>query len=221
MAAASNASVAAGAALPAIPEIKVSPESITRMRDFLATRSTKGDAGQKLVLLHPGTSKLAIEKGIIKTWDTKNWCELIRLLQADSTCVPILVGGPDDQSIIQEINAIMAPNEPPFISAVGHTKSLADLAALTKLCDLLVCVDSAPMHIAVGTGTPVVAMFGPTDENKLLPKNPCFKALRDPTASTPTLAVRGVQLPPHDVYRSVLDQLKVSTNQENCQELHR
>ena len=42
---------------------------------------------------------------------------------------------------------------------------------MVSLSDMLVCVDSAPMHIGVGTGTKVIAIFGPTDEKKLLPSN--------------------------------------------------
>jgi ADP-heptose:LPS heptosyltransferase len=201
-----------------IPEIDIPADSIARMEDFLRMSDTKGDA--RKVLLHPGTSRLAVEKGIIKTWEINDWIELINKLNADSTMQPILAGGPDDIEIIQSIQANLPPDSK-LISSAGKTKSLADLAALTKLCDVLVCVDSAPMHIAVGAQKPVVAMFGPTDEAKLLPKHPLFKALRAATAYPPTLAVRGVQLPPSTVFQSVKDLLKELTVQENSPALHR
>jgi ADP-heptose:LPS heptosyltransferase len=195
-----------------VPEIHIPAENISRMEDFLRTHDTKGDA--KKILLHPGTSRLAVEKGIIKTWEINDWIALINKLDADPACQPILAGGPDDIEIIQSIQASLPPNSK-LISSAGKTKSLADLAALTKLCDVLVCVDSAPMHIAVGAQKPVVAMFGPTDEAKLLPKNPLFKALRAATASPPTLAVRGVQLPPDTVYQSVKCLLKELKDRES------
>ncbi len=205
-------------ALPGtIPEIDIPADSMTRMEDFLRHSDTKGDA--RKVLLHPGTSRLAVEKGIIKTWEINDWIELINKLNADSTLQPILAGGPDDTEIIQAIQANLPPGSK-LISSAGKTKSLADLAALTKLCDVLVCVDSAPMHIAVGAQKPVVAMFGPTDEAKLLPKHPLFKALRAATAYPPTLAVRGVQLPPSTVFQSVKDLLKELTAQESSLALH-
>ncbi len=205
-------------ALPGtIPEIDIPADSMTRMEDFLRNSDTKGDA--RKVLLHPGTSRLAVEKGIIKTWEINDWIELINKLNADSTLQPILAGGPDDTEIIQSIQANLPPGSK-LISSAGKTKSLADLAALTKLCDVLVCVDSAPMHIAVGAQKPVVAMFGPTDEAKLLPKHPLFKALRAATAYPPTLAVRGVQLPPSTVFQSVKDLLKELTAQESSLALH-
>lgn len=200
-----------------IPEIHIPQESLARMEEFLRTSDTK--SGARKILLHPGTSRLAVEKGIIKTWEINDWIELITRLDRDPDCQPILAGGPDDTEIIKEVQAGLPANTR-LISSAGKTKSLADLAALTKLSDVLVCVDSAPMHIAVGARKPVVAMFGPTDEAKLLPKHPHFVALRAATASQPTLAVRGVQLPPDTVYQSVRCLLTELKDQENSLALH-
>ena len=41
----------------------------------------------------------------------------------------------------------------------------------------VICVDSAPMHVAVGVNTKTYAIFGPTNEEKLLPKNDNFEAI--------------------------------------------
>lgn len=171
------------------------------------------------VLIHPGTSRLAVEKGIIKTWSTENWVELIDKIQTLPDVQVILAGGPDDEAIIKDMSAKLKPS-PRLVSAVGHTKSLADLAALTELCDLLVCVDSAPMHLAVALQKPLVALFGPTDEAKLLPPNKMFKALRDkPMSEFPRQLVDGlgVRLQPDIVFQSVQDQLKELTVQGNYQ----
>jgi len=50
----------------------------------------------------------------------------------------------------------------PAISVAGET-SILQLAALLKRCRLFVGNDNGPMHIAAAVGTPVVALFGPTD----------------------------------------------------------
>ena len=206
-----------------VPRAVLKPESVERMKEFLhrggATISgaTNSSNSKVRVILHPGTSRLAVEKGIIKTWSTQNWLALIGKLQADPEIQTILAGGPDDEAIIKELLAQIKPS-PNLLSAVGQTKSLADLAALIDLCDLMVCVDSAPMHLAVALDKPVVALFGPTDERKLLPAGKKFRALRDrPTSEFPRQLVDGlgVLLQPDIVFQSVMDQLKELKDQEN------
>lgn len=187
-----------------IPKVVVPLDSMQRMQEFLTSNNIVFDTKLRKVLLHPGTSRLAIEKGIIKTWAIENWIALIDKLSADGSIQPILAGGPDDTEIIAAITKDLPPNSR-LISSAGKTKSLADLAALTKVCDLLVCVDSAPMHIGVGLKKRMVAMFGPTDAKKLLPDDPRFKALiaRAFDGTTP-----GVQLSPDVVFQAVMDQLR-------------
>jgi len=49
---------------------------------------------------------------------------------------------------------------------------LPELAALMRQAVLVVGGDSAPLHLAVACGTPVVALFGPTDPARLGPIDP-------------------------------------------------
>jgi len=46
---------------------------------------------------------------------------------------------------------------------LGGATTLRDLAWIYRLAALLVTTDSGPMHLAAAMGTPVVALFGPTD----------------------------------------------------------
>ena len=41
----------------------------------------------------------------------------------------------------------------------------------------MVCVDSAPMHMAIALNTPVVAIFGPTNEKILVPQRENIKVM--------------------------------------------
>jgi len=87
-----------------------------------------------------------------------------------------LLGGPDDEAILKDL-ATYCQTLPPqhqarIINLYGKTKSLLELVAVISLGDVLVSVDSAPLHLALGLKTPVVALFAPTDEKKLVPNVP-------------------------------------------------
>lgn len=171
-----------------VPEVQVPAESLLSMTNFLQQSRLISAQGKKVrLVLHPGTSLLAIKKGIIKTWDACSWVSLIESLLNHADFEIILAGGPDDQATIRQILDLAGAKNlsERLLSAYGVTKTLGDLAALIQLSDLLICVDSAPMHIGVGLGKPLVALFGPTDPNKLLPNDTRFKPLFSRKESLP------------------------------------
>ena len=51
----------------------------------------------------------------------------------------------------------------------GKTKNLKELAELISQAEIFICSDSAPLHIAVALDTKTYAIFGPTDDKKLIP----------------------------------------------------
>ena len=58
-----------------------------------------------------------------------------------------------------------------FVDMFSKTKNIYELAELIKKSEVLLCSDSAPMHIGVATDTKTIAIFGPTDDSVLLPNN--------------------------------------------------
>lgn len=241
-----------------VPKITLKPDSLAAMKAFLEeglkqtqaasqTAVTTDDTRPvKTILIHPGTSQMAVSKGIIKHWSSENWLAFIRLLQNQKD-LPfqtrvILCGGPDDKEVVAGLEKLLKADAAPYISAVGKTKGLADLAALTSLCDVLVCVDSAPMHIGVGLNKNLVALFGPTDPKLLIPNQKNFKVLADrpeyaaanaatanagkspaPASTSGSSATTspprslqdglGVRLHPETVYQSLLDLLREESGQ--------
>lgn len=120
------------------------------------------------ILIHPGVSRISVQKNILKSWPPAYWAELIQKLTMDGHQV-YLVGGPDDKEAVAEICQHLPARLSGFTDLYGQTKNLSQLAALIVASDLLLSVDSSPMHLAVGYQKPLAAMFGPTDEKKLLP----------------------------------------------------
>lgn len=122
---------------------------------------------QNSVLIHPGVSKLSVQKGCIKTVPAETWAKTIDLLVAEGKKV-MLVGGPDDKECIETIlNTVRTQN---FENLYGTTKSLKDLAVLISSAEKFLCSDSAPLHVAVALHTKTYVIFGPTDVNALIPK---------------------------------------------------
>jgi putative inorganic carbon (hco3(-)) transporter len=160
-----------------LPKIQLQPELASL--DWLTKKSNR-----PLILVHPGVSRVSIEKNIYKTWAADRWSHCIQTLcQSADVC---LVGGPDDKEIIEDILKALSSNLEGFQNGYGLTKSLSDLVLALQISDLLLSVDSSPLHLAIALNKPTVAIFGPTDEKKLMPdpaQYPQFQAVTLPDLS--------------------------------------
>lgn len=133
------------------------------------------------VLIHPGVSKMSVQKGMIKTISAEVWAETIELLVKKGKHV-ILAGGPDDAEVIEVIRnntkklSVQRAEEYCAEDGVledfyGKTKSLKDLAVLIGKAEQFICSDSAPLHAGVAMKTKTFVIFGPTDDKKLIPQS--------------------------------------------------
>ncbi|MCD7879611.1 MAG: glycosyltransferase family 9 protein [Candidatus Gastranaerophilales bacterium] len=139
------------------------------------------------VLIHPGVSLISISKNIIKTISAEKWALLIKKLLEKGKKV-YLAGGPDDNKCITQIRENLKDCDlTNFTDMFGKTKNIIELAQLIKKCEVLVCSDSAPMHIGVATQTRTIAIFGPTDEKKLLPESEKYTAIKNESNCRPCL----------------------------------
>ncbi len=121
------------------------------------SRESNG-APPRLVALNPASLRP------IKAWPAAHFAILADELEARGIKT-VFVGGPNDREVVAQIIAAMTHSP---LDAAGKT-NLRQLAALLSRCDLLVSADTGPMHIAAGVGTPVVALFGPTDPRRTGP----------------------------------------------------
>jgi ADP-heptose:LPS heptosyltransferase len=83
----------------------------------------------------------------------------------------------------------------PVIDMRGKT-NLKQLAALLQEVDLLVTNDSGPMHIAAALGTPVVAIFGPTNPKRTGPYGEIHRVIRGSAKCSPCFKKRCI-MPSH------------------------
>jgi lipopolysaccharide heptosyltransferase II len=204
--------------LSPVPEMKIPQDELKWSEDWYKTKNIDLHDGKKTVVVHPGASKISKQKNIIKTWETSKWTDIINRMLNNNIRV-ILAGGPDDKEDIDYIVKNISSSEN-FINAYGDTKNLDQLAALIKKSNLLLCIDSAPMNVCVAIGTPLVAIFGPTNEKKILPEDSRFKAVRVNLDCTPCLWDKRLttcdtlscikHLDVNTVYTQVLSSLNIS-----------
>ena len=106
--------------------------------------------GKPLVLICPaGRHKR-------RSWTEDGYIRLIRELAVFADIG--LIGGKTEQDYLEGINHLSG-NLAVVYSGVFDLKQLA---AFISEADLLISVDTAPLHIAQAVGTPVLALFGPS-----------------------------------------------------------
>jgi heptosyltransferase II len=138
--------------------------------EWTAPRMYPGEAEKrKAEELLPAGKWVAMAPGSIwatKRWPMQKWAELLRAL-SDGGQQCLLMGGPDDQQLCAEIQEVAKS-----LAGAGQSESTADRvldlsgkttlresAAVLERCAVMVSNDSAPMHLGVSAGIPVVAVF--------------------------------------------------------------
>jgi lipopolysaccharide heptosyltransferase II len=144
---------ALGAVRPAEPCF----DFVDRREDRQALEDLLAGAG-----VTPASSWIAMN--VSARWETKRWppqhfAEAAdRLSQAHGLPI-VFIGGQAERPDAQAVISLMRRKA---VDLTGQTP-VGLLPGLLRQADVLVTNDSGPMHIAAAVGTPVVALFGPTD----------------------------------------------------------
>lgn len=154
-----------------MPRIIVTEKEVRESRTLLYQRGYRD--GQKLIGINPGAAY-----GSAKCWPADRYRALAIKLMKETDAKIVFFGDSSTKMIAQDL---------PVIHLAGVT-NLRELACLIQDCDMFVTNDSGPMHMAAAVGTPLVALFGSTDDtltgpygqsesviNKRVACSPCFK----------------------------------------------
>jgi heptosyltransferase I len=93
-----------------------------------------------------------------KRWPPGRFGEVASMLAGRHALLPVVVWGPGEQAIAA---AVVAASNGTAMAA--PPTGIGDLLALAHGARLMVSGDTGPLHLASAVGTPVVALFGPTD----------------------------------------------------------
>ncbi len=120
---------------------------------LLAEEGLDAGSPSPLVMFHPGA------RYWFKAWPAERFATLADRLTDAYGCRVLVGGDVRDRQAADEIRA--RTRSAPAVLA-GRT-TLLQFAAVLKRCSLFVGNDNGPMHMAAALGTPVVALFGPSD----------------------------------------------------------
>lgn len=174
-----------GRMLPAPPRpLLAVPEPV---RAAARARLAGRDAGPR-VGIHVSGGRL------VKQWEPQRFADVAARLVHERGATIVLTGSAADRPMVEGVRARL-PGER-VIDLAGAVDVL-ELAGVLEGLDLLITGDTGPMHIAAAVGTPVVAIFGPSDPVRYAPSGPADRVVRAGLPCSPCNRIR--QPPAHCV----------------------
>jgi heptosyltransferase-2 len=139
------------------------PEAVrSSAREFLVDRGWGGSA--PLVIFAPGAAY-----GTAKRWVPRYVADVASRLVRTRNVTCVMVGSRADSATTRQIlGSLDAAATEQVIDVAGDT-TLEMLAGLLGIAEACVSNDSGAMHLAAAVGTPVIALFGPTNEYETSP----------------------------------------------------
>jgi heptosyltransferase-3 len=140
------------------PQLWLTPEeenSADQLLDQLGVQRS-----QSIVILQPGA------RYWFKAWPPERFAELADHLTSQYGSQVLIGGSYQDIDLAQQIQQ-MAKSSPVIMA--GRT-TIKQFAAIAKKSALFVGSDSGAMHIAAAVGTPMVALFGPSNPDEWGPR---------------------------------------------------
>jgi heptosyltransferase-2 len=144
---------------PSLPTLSLNGELEKWADNFLSHNSLRG---RILIGFNPGATY-----GEAKCWPLEKFVELGKRLRQTYDASILIFGSPQPKE--QELNTTIAEGIGEGCLNLSGQTSLLELASLLRQCHLLVTNDTGTMHVAAAVGTPVVAIFGPTDPRTTSP----------------------------------------------------
>jgi len=142
--------------------------------------------GAPFLAFHPGA------RWWFKQWPAEQCAALADRIQAEDGLPVIFLGGSLAGAFLAEVRAHMRT---PFRGGAGGLE-LLEMAAVLRRARAFVGNDNGPMHMAAALGTPVVALFGPSDPEVWGPRGAGHRVIHREGYCSPCIhprCVRGEQ----------------------------
>jgi heptosyltransferase-2 len=152
-------SVLESVGIPARTPHPVFYPSTAQLQQVQALRAHHGLHDGRYVVLLPGSHAA----GLLKRWGTERYSALARLLHAQGMEKIVLIGGPDEVAVCEQIAAAGD-----FVVNLNNL----DLLQIAPLCEGAAAIignDTGNAHFAAGAGRPMLVLCGPTDPRRVKP----------------------------------------------------
>lgn len=136
--------------------VYLSDDEQKRVGDILRSSGISGP----FIAVHPG-ARLPL-----KRWVPERYAAVCDQLVERRGLPIVLFGAKGERDLVDEVLEAMRPGH--SVNLAGAL-SLRELAGMVSHSALLICNDSAPMHIAASMKTPTVAVFGPSKSIETAP----------------------------------------------------
>jgi lipopolysaccharide heptosyltransferase I len=130
---------------------------------------------QSKILLSPCSRHAA------KNWPVERFAAVGKVLHEKNGAMLYISGVPEDADTCKKLMELLPPGS--AHNLCGKT-SLVELGGVLQAMALVITVDSGPMHMAAATGTPTLAIFGPTDPLRVGPFGSRHRVLRNTTVAS-------------------------------------
>ena len=99
----------------------------------------------------------------------------------------LVVLGPEELPELTEIHAALGE------ATYAHSLPVRDVAALLSLCAAVVTPDAGPMHLAIASGAPTIALFRKQNFMRWGPRPPQGEVVFDPAGGEVTRVLQAVE----------------------------
>ncbi len=162
---------------------------------------------------HPRVAIVPCSRWPAKNWAPAAFAEVARSLHEQLSASITILGGPDERDVCRAVEE--AAGEGRVTNLCGRT-SLVEMGGWLAEMDLVISVDSGPMHMAAALGVPVLAVFGATDPGRTGPYGKAHRVVMAPElredpdlarAYRRTSSVGAWHVEPEEVTREAFDML--------------
>jgi heptosyltransferase-1 len=145
-------------------------EATDRPRAALRLPETARSEAARLLRTLAGVPKIGIHVSAgraVKQWPEAQFRQIAERLIRDRGAGIVLTGAPEDRPQVDVVRCGLPADR--VVDLCGGA-SLLTVAAVIEQLDLVVTGDTGPMHLAHAVGTPVIAVFGPSDPKRYGPR---------------------------------------------------